>query len=160
MIPTRRQTKQANELMAVLGMKKNLDECTALGKKPKRKIQHEAAEQEIVFKWAKLQEGVYPCLRWLHAIPNGGSRNKIEAANLKKQGVKSGVLDIHLPVARGMYHSLYIEMKSEKGKVSENQDIWIMGLREEGNKVEVCYSAESAINAIKQYLIGGTYEQL
>jgi hypothetical protein len=151
-----REIKQHLELLAVMSGKKSVEDCKALGKKPRKHTQHEAKEQEAVFDWARLQECVYPELKWLYHIPNGGSRNKIEAANLKNQGVKSGVLDLHLPVARHGYHSLYIEMKSKDGKVSENQDKWIKGLREEGNKVEVCYGTESAINALKQYLQGGT----
>jgi len=121
-------------------------------KAPRKRVQHEAHEQEALFTWARLQEKIYPELEMLFAIPNGGSRHKIEAANLKKQGVKSGVLDAYLSVPSSKYHGLYIEMKSEKGKVSEKQDWWIGRLRGYGYKVEVCYSAESAINAIKQYL--------
>ncbi len=50
-------------------------------------------------------------LRWMHAIPNGGSRNRASASKMVAEGVKSGVHDIFLPVARGPYHGLYIEMK-------------------------------------------------
>ena len=38
-----------------------------------------------------------PRLEWIHAIPNGGLRNKATASNLKAEGVKSGVLDVFLP---------------------------------------------------------------
>ena len=34
-------------------------------------------------------------------IPNGGSRHPAEAARLKAQGVKAGVPDLCIPVARG-----------------------------------------------------------
>lgn len=37
------------------------------------------------------------------AVPNGGSRHKIEAANMKRQGVKRGVADVILQIPkRGM----------------------------------------------------------
>lgn len=39
-----------------------------------------------------------PELRWLHAIPNGGQRDKITAGKLKAEGVKKGVLDVFLPL--------------------------------------------------------------
>lgn len=73
---------------------------------------HESVEQTNLFRWAAYEQGKYPELKLMYHIPNGGSRNRLEAANLKKQGVKSGVPDICLPVARGAYHGLYIEMKS------------------------------------------------
>ncbi|MDE7389628.1 MAG: VRR-NUC domain-containing protein, partial [Lachnospiraceae bacterium] len=87
----------------------------------------EAQHQTQVFKWA-LQPAVrraYPELKLLHHIPNGGKRDPIEAKHLKEQGVKSGVPDLHLPVARGGYHGLYIEMKTETGRASQNQKWWL-----------------------------------
>lgn len=56
-------------------------------------------------------------LEWFHAVPNGGSRGSdkrsamIAGANMKSEGVKTGVYDLCLPVARCGYHSFYIEMK-------------------------------------------------
>ena len=50
----------------------------------------EATEQERVINWAAFYAKDFPELALLHHIPNGGSRNKLEAANLKRQGVKSG----------------------------------------------------------------------
>lgn len=117
-----------------------------------KKVQHEALEQEALFTWACMQKKKYPELELLFAVPNGGSRNKFEAFNLKKQGVKSGVPDVCLPVRRGTYGALYIEMKSKKGKPSDNQKIWIELSRKYGNKVEVCYDWESAKNVIVAYL--------
>lgn len=62
--------------------------------------QWEASEQEHLFEWAAYMSGKYPELKLMHHIPNGGSRNSAEAANLKRQGVKAGMPDIFLPVAR------------------------------------------------------------
>ena len=61
-------------------------------------------------------------MKLLHHIPNGGNRDVVEARHLKQQGVKKGVPDLHLPVARGSYHSLYIEMKAETGRTSQNKN--------------------------------------
>ena len=113
----------------------------------------ESEEQVMVMNWAKLQMGKYPELRLLYHIPNGGYRNEFEAVNLKKQGVKSGVPDLTLPVARGGYFGLYIELKAdEKGKVSKNQEEWIKALRDQGYRAGVCYGADQAIYVIKKYL--------
>lgn len=74
----------------------------------------EATEQERVINWARFYAKDFPELELLHHIPNGGSRNQLEAANLKRQGVKAGVPDLCLPVARNGKHGLYVEMKRQK----------------------------------------------
>lgn len=81
-------------------------QSTAIGYlKPKRSRKkptpHEANEQEALFRWTVFVRGRFPEIELLYHIPNGGSRNKLEAANLKRQGVKAGVPDLCLPVARG-----------------------------------------------------------
>jgi len=119
-----------------------------------RKMQYEAADQETLFQWAALNENTYPELSLLYHIPNGGSRNKIEAANLKRQGVKAGVPDICLPVARGKYHGLYIELKHGKNKLSDNQKIWLKRLQNQGYLAICCYGWEEAVKAIEKYLKG------
>lgn len=118
-------------------------------------IPKESEEQTELFRWAELQKCKYPELELLHHIPNGGSRNKIEAARLKAQGVKSGVPDVFLPVARKSYHGLYIELKRRKnGHVSDSQQKWIESLNDQGYMAVVCYGCQEAIEAILQYLKG------
>lgn len=112
----------------------------------------EATEQERVMNWARFYEKDYPELKLIYHIPNGGSRNKLEAANLKRQGVKAGVPDLCLPVARSGKHGLYLEMKWGKNKTTEKQDWWLKQLMQQGYKTEVCWTAEEAISKIAQYL--------
>ena len=81
----------------------------------------EDTEQETVIQWARYSSGRWPELRLLYHTPNGGSRNKKEAVKLKRMGVLAGVADLHLPVARGRYHSLYIEMKFDDGRLLKSQ---------------------------------------
>lgn len=114
----------------------------------------EASEQAAVFVWAKLHEGRYPALRWLHAIPNGGSRNKIEAANLKRQGVKAGVADMFLPCMRSGYGGLYIEMKAGRNKLTTKQCDFLDWADRAGYATAVCYGAEAAIRTLERYLKG------
>ena len=115
-------------------------------------IPHEANEQEALFRWAWFARGTHPELDLLYHIPNGGSRNRIEAANLKRQGVKAGVPDLCLPVARERYHGLYIEMKYGKNKPSGEQNKWLDALSKQGYAVAVCYGWESAQKVITKYL--------
>lgn len=91
----------------------------------------------------------------LYHIPNGGSRGKAEAGRFKAEGVKSGVPDICLPVARGEYHGLYIELKRRQGgRLSVNQRIWIDELIKQRYRAVVCYGWEQAANEIVSYLRG------
>ena len=90
-------------------------------------------------------------------IPNGGSRNKAEAANLRRQGVKPGVPDIFLPAPRGNYHGLWIEMKNGKNKTTAYQNTYIDYLNGSGYRAAVCYGADEAIRVITEYL---NYENL
>lgn len=109
----------------------------------------EAQEQAVVVEWAKLRG-----LPLFH-IPNGGSRDPREARNLKLQGVRAGVPDLFLPVARKGRHGLFIEMKREKGgTVSKAQREWLELLGREGYAAEVCRGAMEAIRLLKGYLDG------
>ena len=100
-----------------------------------------------------METAARPELGLLYAIPNGGKRAIKTAIALKAQGVKSGVPDMCLPVARGGYHGLYIELKRQKGgTVSETQKSWITALTEQGYKAVVCKGADEAIGTIKEYL--------
>lgn len=106
----------------------------------------EAQEQRAVVEWCDWQK--VPIFH----IPNGGSRNVAEAANLKRQGVKAGVPDLCVPLARGKYHGLYIEMKAKNGRLSSKQVDWLVLLSENGYLAKVCYGAQEAISCIKYYL--------
>lgn len=116
----------------------------------------EEQEQMAVFTWAALaaRVGGQPELALLHHTPNGGLRDKVTAGRLKAAGVKPGVPDLHLPVARRGYHGLWIEMKraDRSNHPTPEQTWWHERLRAEGHHVAVCYGADEAISAIEEYL--------
>lgn len=91
----------------------------------------EDTEQMGVIDWANWNTGRFPELKLLFHVPNGGKRNAAEAARFKAMGVKAGVPDLCLPVARGGYAGLYIEMKYGKNKTTEKQEEWIHSLIEQ-----------------------------
>lgn len=126
-----------------------------------RRYQLEHNAQVAVFQWAKLNEGRCPELALLYANPNGGYRNISVARYMKAEGLKAGVPDMFLPVARGGYHGLFIELKqagarpkseTAKGSVSDEQRQWLKALREQYYLAEVCYGATEAIDLLKDYL--------
>ena len=127
----------------------------AYWKEPKKKANytpHEAREQEVFIQWCTLEASKYKGLDLIYAIPNGGSRNSIEARNLKLQGVKAGVPDLFLPVARKGKHGLYIEMKrKEGGRLSDYQKEWLAKLAEQGYETVVCEGFEEAVEVIEAY---------
>jgi len=116
----------------------------------------------------------FPELTLMHAIPNGGHRSKSEAAKLKAEGVKAGVLDTFLPVsmpftyparmengneyrAASRYNGLYIEFKApayknrKNGGMSANQDAFCDAVREQGYCARVAYSWREAANHVMAY---------
>lgn len=125
-------------------------------KKPKADelpVPTEGEEQQALFEWAETMKHKHRELRALYHIPNEGERSKQTGAKLKKEGLREGVSDICLPVKRGQYGSLYIEMKRRKGsRVSDVQREWIDLMLELGNAAYICYGWEEAAKTIEEYL--------
>lgn len=115
---------------------------------------YEEAEQAAIFEWAEYEKRKYPELELLHHVPNGGKRDAKTASILKRCGVKAGVPDLVLPVARCGYHGLYIELKVGKNRTSKNQDRWLENLNAQGYKAVVCYGFNETTNMILRYLEG------
>lgn len=100
-----------------------------------------------------LHQAQHPVLGLLYHIPNGGWRKRGVAAKLKAEGVKPGVPDYHLPVARQGFHGLYIELKKGvRGRVEPEQAEWIKDLREQGYRAEVAKGWVEAWAILCDYL--------
>lgn len=114
----------------------------------------EAKHQAAIFKWSRQPSirAIWPELALLHHIPNGGCRDAVEGRHLKEQGVKPGVPDLCLPVARGSYHGLYLELKNEVGKTSPQQDWWGEQLLAQGYMWRVCHGWQTAVRVLEWYL--------
>ena len=117
-------------------------------------------EQIALFQWAEIAKKANPELEFMYHSPNGGSRHPAEAAKLKRMGVKPGVPDVFLPVPKGVYHGLYIEMKYAKNKTTDKQNNFINFLKSQNYCVEVCYNWHDAAKEVLKYmLITGTGEE-
>ena len=79
-------------------------------------IPSEHMEQVRFVSWFRK---TYPS-HWIFAIPNGGNRNRVTAAQMKAEGVMRGVPDLFIPSMR-----LWVEMKRQKGgTLSPEQKQW------------------------------------
>lgn len=117
--------------------------------KPK---QYERQGQALFFKrvWTDPRTKHLP----IFAIPNGGSRNLIEAVNLKRSGVVKGVPDVFVAVARGQWHGLFIEAKVRGNAASSEQQTMLDKLLAQG------YRAAVAMGATPQALAEEMWDRL
>lgn len=112
----------------------------------------ESQEQQALFEWASWQSGKYPELALLFHIPNEGLRNPRTGARLKREGLKAGVPDICLPVARGGYHGLFIELKAGNNRPTKKQLEWLEALSRQGYITCWCTGWEAAAKLIVEYM--------
>ncbi len=119
-------------------------------------------EQTRIVNWARGLAPVYPELGLLFAVPNGaklpfnrdrrGRRYSPQANKLKAEGLRSGVPDLCLPVARQGYHGMFLELKIGENRPSKEQEDYLDALAEQGYYAVVCWGAEQAIEEILAYL--------
>lgn len=129
---------------------------------PRKKPSHdEEHEQEKFNCWfeAYLEPKGY---RWFHPA-NGGKRAgkmingkwvPLEGIKLKRLGVKKGVPDVILPMARKSYHGLVIEFKRVDGKmsdVSEEQADWLRWFASQNWSTHVAFGFEAAKRIVEDY---------
>lgn len=120
-----------------------------------RKVNHQAEteEQAALIAWADktVIDGI--CIGdYLIHIPNEGKRGPKAAWDAKRLGLRKGVPDLFLALPRGGYAGLWIEMKSIGGKVTTEQQLWLLRLRNSNYRAEICEGLEAAKKALFQYL--------
>jgi hypothetical protein len=108
--------------------------------------------------WVRDMAEVIPALGMAFAVPNGailGGDERLRAiqmGKLKREGFEPGVPDWCFPQPRGKYAGLWIEFKTQTGRLNENQDAKIKLLQAHGHLVHVCRSADEAIGLVEAYL--------
>jgi hypothetical protein len=91
---------------------------------------------------------------YLLAIPNGGKRTPREGVRLKAEGVKPGVSDLMLPLRRGGFGGLWLEMKAPNEKPTKTQYEWLDKMAKAGYRAEWCDDWRKAADIITNYLAG------
>lgn len=116
---------------------------SALRKMSKRSYSESALQKEVI-QYIRLQ---YPHTLAFH-VPNGGKREKWEAAHLKRQGVLAGVSDILIFWLGGMGA---IELKAGKNTTTPQQDYFGDKWEWAGGFYEVCRSVDEVASALKRW---------
>lgn len=112
--------------------------------------QSESQLQHSCLQWFRLQ---YPSLvRLMFAVPNGGKRDARTGALMKYEGAIRGVADLILLIPKKGFASLCIEMKTPKGKQSEEQEQWQREAEKYRNRYVICRSLEEFMNEVNTYL--------
>lgn len=117
------------------------------------KIDWEGKEQAALF--AILAVKHPEVARLAFHVPNGGHRHIKVAAEMKRQGVKAGVSDIILPMARGGWFGLFIEFKAappNDSRVSPEQNAFLLRMEQQGYYATVCRGIDEALRVIEHYL--------
>lgn len=118
-------------------------------------VPSEHAIQVAFVSACRLLEGQYPDLGLAFAVPNGGYRCKKTAALLAQEGVRPGVPDWLLPVARGRWIGCALEFKRPgSGRLSEAQAAYLPRLQAAGWRVTVQTDAAEALAEVLAYLRG------
>lgn len=104
--------------------------------KTRRKPRHiEEAIQIACVEWFRAAHREYLCF----AVGNGGSRNKLEAINLKRSGVLAGVSDLIIVANKAV---LFVEMKTKTGRQQPNQKKFQQNVERLGFEYKICRSLQ------------------
>lgn len=116
----------------------------------------ESAHQRAIFKWTQQPHirQKWPDLKLLFHVKNETTEGARQVAVDRASGVKPGVPDLCLPVARGKYHGMFVELKNETGRLRKEQKWWLNELGIEGYFATVCHGWESAVRTISWYMEG------
>ena len=108
--------------------------------------------QAALVNWCELMAAAYPALRLLRGSMNGVRLTPAQAGKAKAAGMLKGEHDITLPVARGGYHGLSLELKAGKNKPTPEQLEYGERLKAEGWYVAYSWDWQEAADIIQKYL--------
>ena len=108
----------------------------------------EASIHKTVMDWVRLHDSLRGLV--IH-IPNEGHRSKRYGALLRDMGMRAGVSDLFIAMARHTFFGAWIELKSASGKVSTEQARFHLDMAQQGYFTMTCWGVDEAIKTIAWY---------
>lgn len=114
------------------------------------------SEDQLQAKCYQWFHNTFPDLRGLlWAVPNGGTRNRIEATKLKATGLVKGVHDLHLFFQNQLYT---FELKVGYNKQSPEQIAWGKQIEKQGGRTHEIRDFEDFKKTIELILLNKTIQ--
>lgn len=120
----------------------------APSRQPKQRPEEEL--QKVVAEY--LDYSLVPPARWLHIPNQRGTRAQFENELLKAMGVKAGAADVLVFTPGGRF--IWIELKSETGRLSAEQQDWRDWAQTIGAPWFLCRSLADVIEALTSCQVG------
>lgn len=122
---------------------------TRTTRKRKPKNEQESTLQTQTAQWLSMQ---YPAEKYLYFhTPNGGKRDAITGAILKRQGVRKGVPDWIFLEPRNGASGLIVELKTKTGSTSKEQKEFIKMALQRGYVTAVCRTLDNFMDIVNLY---------
>lgn len=122
-----------------------------MAKRVIRHIEHDEQVQFFIYMRILEDEGVTEA-GMPFAVPNGVRVASIRTARKAvNEGMRKGVPDIIIPVAKAGKHGLAIEMKIPPNRSTKEQKEWQQKFRMRGWEVVECHSAKHALKVFIDY---------
>lgn len=104
--------------------------------------------QKCVMQWVRMHPSI---AKHIIHIPNEGKRSYNTGKLLKAMGMRAGVSDLFIAFASHGYHGAWLELKTEKGRISEHQHIFMQDMQDAGYFTAVCRSFDETVDRIRWY---------
>jgi len=108
----------------------------------------EEAIHKAIMDWVRLKPTIKKLV--MH-FPNEGKRTPSFGRLMKEMGMRAGVSDLFISMARHGYHGAWIELKTKQGVVSPAQVEFLEDMRQQGYYTVICRSIEDGIKVIERY---------
>lgn len=121
--------------------------------KQKRAIKHdESMLQGQCYRWFQVSYPQYRGLLVSTFNELSGLVSPIQVAKFKQKGLTPGVSDMSFFLPRGVFHGLFIELKTPIGRQRDDQKRWQQAVEAAGYRYEIIRTFEDFQSLIKEYL--------
>jgi hypothetical protein len=103
--------------------------------------------QATIVEWLSWQPNIL-----FYSIPNENFGNRFHGKKLNDRGRKKGVSDLFIAEARRGFHGMYLEVKSQNGKLQIAQKEFFKKAEERDYFTSAVWSAEEGIEILSWYL--------